>query len=521
VPRPTDAPARWYRDAVIYQVDVHRFCDAGSDHRGDIRGVIDGLDHVAALGATCLWLLPVHPSGGRDGGYDVTDHLAVDPAYGDLGDLALLLDAADARGLRVIVDLVVQHTSDQHPWFREARRDPGSPYRDYYIWTDDPELDPATTQPVFPTVEDSVWTWDEAAGRYYRHAFYSHEPDLDTANPRVVDEIERIVSFWLRLGVSGFRVDAAPYLVERAGARAGAEDGRWLLERLRTFVHRRREDAVLVLEVDEPPTEAARYFSTDHGNTLLLDFWTNNHQWLAHTRRLAEPLERALRAQPAAPAGSAYANFLRNHDELDLERIGDDEQAEVMEHFAPEQRMRAYGRGIRRRLGPLLGFDDRRIAMAFAVMLSLPGTPVLLYGDEVALDDDLDREERMAVRVPMRWDVVADQAGAPRSLLGRVSELVRARTGLGVVGDGGCEVLALDAPSVLALRYAVRGGSVVLLANLAGTDASATVRGALTDGPGRVRDLVADAVYAAPVGGDGRVPLGPYGYRWLMVEEER
>src|SRR5690606_4819531 len=300
-----------------------------------------------------------------------------------------------------IIELVVQHTSIQHRWFQEARRDRHSPYRDYYIWADEPvECD--GVEPVFPTVEDSVWTWDEEAGQYYRHVFYHHEPDLNLTNPRVIEEIERIMLFWLRMGVSGFRVDAASHLVRQAGGGDIAE-GYWLLEHMRDFVSLRRPEAVLLGEVDVDPEHYPDYFGDGDRLTLLLNFWANNHLFLALARGEAEPLLRSIRQQPEPPHRAQYAIWLRNHDELGLARLTDAEREEVMQVFAPDPDMRIYERGIRRRLAPMLGGDTRRLAMAHALLFSLPGTPILRYGEEIGMGDDLSLPERLAVRTPMQW----------------------------------------------------------------------------------------------------------------------
>lgn len=509
----------WYRDAVIYQVDPSRFFDVDGDGRGDLVGVTARLEHLRGLGVNCLWLLPVHPSPFRDGGYDVTDHLGVDHRFGDLADFVTLVEKAEELGIRVLMDLVVQHVSVDHRWFQEARRDPSSPYRDWFVWTDHPESDEATVEPIFPTVEDSVWTWDEEAGQYYRHVFYSHEPDLNHANPEVFEEICRIIGFWMRLGVSGFRVDAVPHMVERARhARdrrdePGGADGTWLIRRIRDHVRLRQPEAVLLGEVDVDPEGYADYFAGDDGLMLLLDFWANNHVWLSLARKDARPLARALREQPVPPERAAYANFLRNHDELDLERLGEDERAEVLEAFAPQEHMRVYDRGIRRRLAPMLGHDRERLAMAHALLMALPGVPVMLYGDEVGLGDDLDQPERLAVRTPMPWDEVADQTLDGDSLLTRVGKMVRARVGMRELSEGSYEPLDVGVDSVLGLRYERGGTLAVLLTNLADREVDVQVPNA-----GDMVDVLADAPYDRPDG--EKLRLGPWGYRWLRPRRD-
>jgi maltose alpha-D-glucosyltransferase/alpha-amylase len=535
----------WHSDAIIYQLDTRLFADSNEDGWGDLRGVTERLHYLRGLGATCIWLLPFYASPFRDGGYDVTDHLAVDPRLGDLADMAHLLEAAEDLGLDVLVELITQHTSDQHRWFQEARQDRNSPYRDYYIWADEPNND---IKPMFPDVEPKTWTWDEEAQQFYRHAFYSHEPDLALDNPRVRDELYRIVAFWLRMGVSGFRVDAVPMMLERARAARPDTDGQWLVRDLQAAVSGQRTGAVLLGEVDVAPDEYAHYFGADgQGMTMLLDFWSNNHLFLALARGQAEPLERALRSQPAPPDGATYAHWLRNNDELNLAQLADDERTEVLDTFAPEDSMRVYGRGIRRRLAPMLDGDPRRIALAHAVTLSLPGPPVLRYGDEIGMGDDLDRPEREATRTPMQWsttptagfsNAAPDQFQAPvvtgpygpdrvsvdeqsvrdGSLLHRVGGLVRARLGLSELGRTRPEPWDLGVPSVLALRYQVEESSVLLLANLADEDVVAKLPAdevsALESGLARYVDVHVNQDYAA-VEADGRIPIAAYGYRWL------
>jgi maltose alpha-D-glucosyltransferase / alpha-amylase len=536
----------WFQDAVVYQLDPRLFLDSDDDGWGDLPGVTERLHYLRGLGATCVWLLPFYVSPFRDGGYDVADHLAVDPRLGDLADMARLLEQAEDLGLHVLVELVSQHTSDQHRWFQEARHDRNSPYRDYYLWSDEPRDD---IEPMFPDVEPRTWTWDEEAQQFYRHAFYAHEPDLALDNPRVREELHRVVTFWMRLGVSGFRVDAVPLMLERARAARPDTDGQWMVRDLRAAVTAQRTGAVLLGEVDVEPEKYADYFGADgqQGMTMLLDFWSNNHLFLALARGSAEPLVRALREQPAPPPGAAYAQWLRNNDELDLERLTDDERQEVLDAFAPEESMRLYGRGLRRRPAPMLGGETRRIGLAHAVLLSMPGPPVLRYGDEIGMGEDLDLPERQAVRTPMQWasssgagfsraaperfpaPVVTGEFGPQQvsvddqnvhagSLLHRVGGLVRARLGMSELGAARPEPWDVGPSSVLALHYRVPRSAVLLLSNLSDEDVVAVLPdddvADLRAGRARWVDVHVDQDYPA-VGDDGRVPLGGYGYRWL------
>jgi maltose alpha-D-glucosyltransferase/alpha-amylase len=534
----------WYRNALIYQIDPSLFYDSNDDGCGDLRGITERLDYVRGLGATGIWLMPFYASPFCDAGYDVSDHMAVDPRFGDFSDLVGLLERAEELGIHVIIELVVQHTSIHHRWFQEARRDRNSPYRDYYIWSDEP-VERDGVVPVFPTVEDSVWTWDEQAGQYYRHVFYHHEPDLNLTNPKVIEEIERIMLFWLRLGVSGFRVDAASHLVRQAGGGDIAK-GYWLLEHMRDFTSLRRPEAVLLGEVDVDPEHYPDYFGDGNRLTLLLNFWVNNHLFLALARGEAEPLLRSLEQQPEPPHRAQYALWLRNHDELGLSRINDAEREEVMQAFAPDPDMRIYERGIRRRLAPMLGGDKRRLAMAHALLFSLPGTPILRYGEEIGMGDDLSRPERLAVRTPMQWSnepnsgfsrAPAELLAAPLidegdyaysklnvyaqtleddSLLARTSNMIRTRIGLGEVGRGECRPLRTDSPAVFAVRH--DGDSTVLmLANMSEHDLTVEL---LDEDLGEFLDVLADGPYEAPQCRPLRLELRGYGYRWLRRRYE-
>ena len=535
--------ARWFRDAIIYQADVALYADSDGDGWGDLCGMEERLEHMRGLGATACWLSPFYRSPYRDGGYDITDHLTVDERFGDLADFARLVSRAESLGIRILVELVVQHTSDQHPWFQEARRDRNSPYRDYYVWADEPQ--DSELQPVFPDTEDSIWTWDEEAGQYYRHCFYRHEPDLDLGNPRVREEMYRIIEFWLRMGVSGFRVDAVPYMVERARAADPRDDGLWLLNDMRSFVEQRSAGLVLLGEVDIPPKEYDQYLGNDDRLNLLLDFWLNNHLFLALAREHAGPLAKAL-TEHVVPPGSTVP-FIRNHDELDLEQLSAEDRNLVLDRFAPDQNMRIYNRGIRRRLAPMLDGDERRLAMTHAVLMSLPGPPVMRYGDEIGMGDDLSRTERESVRTPMQWsdgvnggfsaadpaDLAAavvtgrygpdrvnvyEQLARPGSLLSRVGDVARSRAGADEIGSGECHALDPGAPSVLCLDHQTDGRRVITAVNLA--DEPATCR--LTDlGRDQLMGILADANYERRDDPDDGFALGPHGYRWFRVRTER
>lgn len=530
-----------HNDSTIYQIDPALFLDSNGDGWGDLPGITRRLDYVRSLGISTVWLLPFYCTPYRDHGYDVTDHLAVDPRFGDIADFVVLLERASELGLRVLVELVMHHTSDQHPWFQHARRDRDSPFRDWFVWADEP-VDMGV-EPMFPPEQDSVWAWDEQAGQYYRHTFYSHQPDLNLANPAVRNEMYRIMAYWLRLGVAGFRVDAVPHMLERSRAANPENGGFWMLDDMHRFAWKRSPGAILMGEADVGADEYPQYFG---GNgqadrlTHLLDFGVNNALFLSLARQQGRPLERALAEHQ--PSGPRYrqAMWLRNHDELDLGQLSPGEREEVLQVFAPDESIRIYGRGIRRRLAPMLDGDSDRLAMAHALLLSLPGTPVMRYGEEIGMGDDLSLEERNAVRTPMQWDAgpaggfsdapadrlaappikegrfgyprvnVEQQAWRPDSLLDRIRRMIQVRLALHEVA-GTCRAARHDCPSVFGLRYDGRDSTLLVFVNLSGEPQQAHARE--DDLRGNMLDVLCDAPY--PGCDPAELHLNPWGYRWL------
>src|ERR1700712_3581824 len=404
--RITDTSDLWWKSAVIYCVDVKTFMDWNNDGVGDFEGLAHRLDYLHELGVTCLWLMPVYPSPDRDAGYAVSASYGVDPRLGSLGDVVEVVRTARDRGMRVIIDLVVNHTSVQHPWFKSARASRNAPFRDYYVWGDEP---PAHPQPVaFPGEETSTWQYDERAGQYYLHSFYKEQPDLNVVNPKVRDEVVKLMGFWLELGISGFRVDAVPFFLDTAGVEPG--DGQLknpleFLRSLREFLGRRSGDAVLLGEVNLPRKDQLHYFGDDEtdGLTMQFDFITMENMYLSLARSDARPLEKVLAARPVLPDVAQWATFVRNHDELTLDKLSESERDEVFAAFGPERNMGVYERGIVRRLPPMLGGDPRRVKMVYSLLFSLPGTPVIFYGEELGMGENLSIGGRMSVRTPMQW----------------------------------------------------------------------------------------------------------------------
>ncbi|MFC5289495.1 alpha-amylase family protein [Actinokineospora guangxiensis] len=403
----------WWKNAVVYCLDVETFQDGNGDGCGDFRGLTQRIGHFERLGVTCLWLMPFLPTPDRDDGYDITDYYSVDPRLGTLGDFVEFVRTARDRGMRVIADLVVNHTSDKHPWFRSARESRDSPYRDWYVWRDEPPAD-GPEGVVFPDQETSLWEYDERTEQYYLHRFYKHQPDLNVANPAVREEMAKVMGFWLELGLSGFRVDAVPFFLETAGSLDAPDlpDPHEYLADLRAFMARRCGDAVLLGEVNLPYEDTLRYFGDGVGDelTMCFDFVGMQAMYLGLARGSAAPLVDALAKRPEPPRDAHWATFVRNHDELTLDKLSEDERAEVFAAFGPSPDMQLYGRGLRRRLPPMLDGDPRWIRMVYSLLFSLPGTPVLYYGEEIGMGENLAVEGRFSVRTPMQWQ--PDPVGA-------------------------------------------------------------------------------------------------------------
>ncbi|MBO2529516.1 MULTISPECIES: maltose alpha-D-glucosyltransferase [Thermobifida] len=396
----------WYKHAVFYEVLVRGFYDSNGDGTGDLRGLIEKLDYLQWLGIDCLWLLPIYESPLRDGGYDVSDYMKILPEFGRISDFVELVEKAHQRGIRVITDLVMNHTSDQHPWFQASRHDPDGPYGNFYVWSDTTERY-SDARIIFIDTEQSNWTYDEVRGQYYWHRFFSHQPDLNFENPDVQDAILEVMRFWLDLGIDGFRLDAVPYLYEREGTNCeNLKETHEFLKRIRAEVDRLYPDRVLLSEANQWPADVVDYFGDyeSGGDECHMNFHfpLMPRMFMAVRREQRYPISEILAQTPPIPRNCQWAIFLRNHDELTLEMVSDEERDYMYSEYAKDPRMRA-NMGIRRRLAPLLENDLNQIKLFTALLLSLPGSPVLYYGDEIGMGDNIWLGDRDSVRTPMQW----------------------------------------------------------------------------------------------------------------------
>ena len=531
----------WYKNAIIYCLSVEKYLDGNGDGIGDFAGLTSRLDYLAGLGVTCVWLQPFYPSPDRDNGYDVSEFYGVDPKYGTLGDYVEFMNHAKQLGIRVIVDLVVNHTSVNHPWFRAARKDPKSPFREWYVWS---KKRPANHDQgmVFPGVQKTTWTYDEVAGEYYFHRFYDHQADLNTHNPHVREEIRRIMGFWLELGVSGFRMDAVPFLIERKGAGVKPVKDYELLHDMRDFLQWRRGDAILLAEANVLPDENMHYFG-EAGDRLqmMLNFPVNQRLYYAMATADIGPLVKALEDTYWRPAAAQWVHFLRSHDELDLGRLTEAQRQKVFAAFGPDKSMQLYNRGIRRRLAPMLGNDRRRLELAYSLVFTLPGTPMLGYGDEIGMGDDLSLPERECARTAMQWSAdslggftagprsrvpviddpwygfekvsVERQRRDPESLLNWMERKIRMRRECPEISWGDWKILKTGADGVLTIQYSWNGSRLTTIHNFSDEPRVARVRDGGSGEP--MVDLLGSHDTAPDKRGRHAIELEPYGYRWF------
>jgi maltose alpha-D-glucosyltransferase / alpha-amylase len=537
----------WYKNAIVYCLSVATYMDADGDGIGDFKGLMGRLDYLQGLGVTALWLMPFQPSPGRDGGYDVADYYNVDPRYGTLGDFVEFTHGCKQRGMRILIDLVVNHTSAEHSWFQEARRDSGSKYRDWYVWSKRKPKH-ANDGVVFPGVQKSTWSHDDAAKSWYFHRFYDFQPDLNTSHPEVRAEILKIMGFWLQLGVSGFRMDAVPFVIATKGPEVVNPVEQYeMLRELREFLSWREGEAIVLGEANVLANTDMDYFGT-HGERLqmMFNFQVNQNLFYALATADTRPLVKALKATKPRPATAQWGQFLRNHDELDLGRLTEEQRQAVFAAFAPESNMQLYERGIRRRLAPMLQGDRRKLELSYSLMMTLPGTPVIRYGDEIGMGDNLALPERQPARTPMQWSTepqggfstcakpilpvisdgpysyqhlnVADQRRDPNSLLNWMERIIRMRKEVPEIGWGDFDVLRTNTPEILAIRYDWRDNSVVIVHNLSPNPCEIRLSVGLKGRENvQLVNVLSTDHSVADESGKHRILLEPYGYRWYRA----
>ena len=393
----------WYKDAIIYQTHVKAFRDSNADGYGDFRGLTEKLDYIQQLGATCVWLLPFYPSPLRDDGYDISSYESINATYGTVEDFQGFLDAAHERDIKVITELVINHTSDQHPWFQRARRAPkGSPERNWYVWSDDPNKY-GGARIIFTDTETSNWTWDPVAQQFFWHRFFSHQPDVNFDNPEVLEALKNVMRFWLKMGVDGLRLDAIPYLIERDGTNCeNLPETHEVLKDLRRVLDAEFENRIFLAEANQWPPDVRPYFGHSDECHMAFHFPVMPRMYMALRKEDRTPIVDIMRQTPQIPNDCQWAIFLRNHDELTLEMVTNDERDYMYKEYARDPRMRI-NVGIRRRLAPLMDNGRRQIEIMNALLMSMPGTPIIYYGDEIGMGDNVYLGDRNGVRTPMQW----------------------------------------------------------------------------------------------------------------------
>src|SRR5471030_1550220 len=537
----------WYKNAIIYCLSVSTYMDANGDGIGDFRGLMNRLDYLQGIGVTAIWLMPFQSSPCRDDGYDVADYYGVDPRYGTLGDFVEFTHGCKQRGIRVLIDLVVNHTSDKHPWFQEARSDPKSKYRNWYVWSKKKPKH-ADDGVVFPGVQKSTWDYDKLARAWYFHRFYDFEPDLNTSNPEVQAEILKVMGFWIQLGVSGFRMDAVPFVIAEKGADVTVPKEQYdMLRTFREFLSWRQGDAIILAEANVLPKTDMEYFGVSGERMqMMFNFAVNQHLFYALATGDSRPLTRALKATKISEATAQWGQFLRNHDELDLGRLTDEQRKAVFAALGPDDDMQLYGRGIRRRLAPMLQGDRRRLELAYSLMMALPGTPVLRYGDEIGMGDNLRLPERNCARTPMQWSTepqggftksekpcspvidkgpygyehvnVAKQRRDPNSMLNWTERIIRMRKEVPEIGWGDFSVIATPDPAVLVIRYDWRNNSVLFVHNLDEKPREVAFAAGVPGDAGKLLvNLLSEDHSQANGRGKHTLMLEAYGYRWYRV----
>ncbi len=523
----------WYKDAVFYELSVRAFKDSNGDGHGDLNGVTQKLDYLQELGVDCIWLMPIYPSPLRDDGYDIADYYNIAETFGTLEDFKSLIRQAHDREIRIIMDLVLNHTSDEHPWFQAARADRNSPYRDYYVWSDTDQKY-QDTRIIFLDTEPSNWTWDEQAGQYYWHRFYASQPDLNYDNPKVQEEMFNIARFWLDLGIDGFRADAVPYLFEREGTNCeNLPETHTYLKKLRAFIDQHYPGRILLCEANQWPEDVRTYFGDGDEFHMGFHFPIMPRIFMALKKGRADDMIEILNRTPAIPDNCQWCIFLRNHDELTLEMVTPEERQWMLEQYAPEPRMKL-NLGIRRRLAPLLDNDRHKIELINSLLFTLPGSPIIYYGDEIGMGDNIDLPDRNGVRTPMQWDDspnggfttgkpytefvkgelgyhhlnVANQRTDENSLFHAISHMIQVRKQHHAFGRGNMEWVDTGNSSVVAYLRKVQEEELLIFHNLSSISQMVTL-------PAELQRNAIDLMTSDSLSLNSSFTLQPYSYLWL------
>jgi maltose alpha-D-glucosyltransferase/alpha-amylase len=535
----------WFKNSIIYNLDVKVFKDSDGNGMGDLKGLIQQLPYLDSLGITAIWLAPFQPSRGKDDGYDITDYYAVDPRLGTMDDFKSFVQEAKKHHMRVIIDLVLNHTSNEHPWFQQARANPHSPYFNWYSWSKEKPSNQNKGM-AFEGVQHEIWTFDTLAKKYYYHRFYNFEPDLNTQNPAVQTECLKIIKHWVSMGIDGFREDAVPFFIEVPQKKGKIFDHQFgILSQTHNFLKSLKPDAIILGEANVMPKENEDFFGKDHeGLQMMFNFYANQYLFYALATGEVEPLIKALQATGKYPKECQWGQFLRNHDEIDLGRLSDEDREKVYQKFGPDDNMHLYNRGIRRRMAPMLGNDINFLKLAYSLLYSLPNTPVIRYGEEIGMGDDLTLNERLSIRTPMQWSAepnagfstaartirpvidtglygfprvnVENEKSDPSSLLNAIKQVIRFRKACPEIGFGDWEIVQTNSPNVLAIRYRWQGTTLLVMHNV--SNQPQAVSPSINDLAGK--DLVDMADSNRITITDSKHPfmLGAYGFKWYHVQ---
>ena len=524
----------WYNNAIIYSLDIGVFKDSNGDGIGDFQGAIEKLDYLEDLGINCIWLLPFFESSEKDNGYDVEDYYGINRSFGNFDDFLEFKKEAEKRNMRIIMDLVVHHTSDHHPWFKLASHNRNSKYHDYYIWDSKPPV--VSEENIFAGEENSTWKYSELIDKYYHHKFYDFEPDLNLVNPDVQEEIKEIIRYWMGFGVSGFRLDAATHLFDMFKEKGDKTPGK-VMEEFHDFLSSLKKDALFLAEADVKPSKISEYIGKGNRMGMLFNFLLNNNLFLAMAREKAAPIIERIKALPKLPANVQWANFIRNLDELDLEQLSKEEREEVFLKFGPNKNMQAFGRGIRRRIAPMISANVKYNKMLFCVLFALPGVPVIAYGDEIGMGDNLVYKGRRALRTPMQWDNsknggfsqaatedldikpvsegifsyhyinVEDQKKDPDSLFNEIKNFIKIRKAESAVFSEEVQILDLKEEEILGISY---NDDMMIFINISRKPKILQVPYDLQE----FNILLEDEPYGVKTG-NKRLDIKGYGYRWF------